>query len=99
MQAFVINALGVLDDPNLPPRPEGTDRSALAYSSTAEAVSVRALADARAAGLCAVNITLGHVAGSDDPHEATRRDIAAWDSFIAAHPDTLRLVRTGADID
>jgi membrane dipeptidase len=95
----VINALGLLDDPNLPPRPASADRAALAYSSTAMAVSARALADARASGLCAVNVTLGHVAGSDDPYEATRRDIAAWDAFIAAHPDDLRLVRTGADLD
>jgi len=99
MQVLVINALGVLDDPDLPPRPESADRAALAYGSTAAAVSARALADARASGLCAVNVTLGHVAGSDDPYEATRRDIAAWDAFIAAHPDALCLVRTAADID
>jgi membrane dipeptidase len=99
MHPPVINALGVLDDPNLPPRAAGSDRAAVAYASTGEAVTTRALADARAAGLCAVNVTLGHVAGTDDPCEATRRDIAAWDAFIAAHPDALRLVRTGADID
>jgi membrane dipeptidase len=99
MQAPVINALGVLDDPNLPARPEDADRTALTYSNTAGAVSDRALADARAAGLVAVNVTLGHVAGTDDPHAATRRDIAAWDAFIAAHPHALRHVRSGGDLD
>ena len=99
MHAPVINALGVLDDPNLPAQPEGADRAAMAYASTASAVSDRALADALAAGVVAVNVTLGHVAGTDDPYAATRRDIAAWDDFIARHPHALRLVRTGSDFD
>jgi membrane dipeptidase len=99
MPYAVINALGVLDNPNLLLHPGGADRAALAYASTAAAVDARALDDARAAGVCAVNVTLGHVAGSDDPFEATRRDIAAWDDFIAHHPHALRKVLTGADID
>jgi membrane dipeptidase len=99
MPHSVINALGVLDNPNLLMHPGGADRSALAYGSTAAAVDARALADARSAGLCAVNVTLGHVAGTADPHEATRRDIAAWDDFIARHPDALRKVLAGEDID
>ncbi len=32
--------------------------------------------EARASGLTAVNITLGYVAGPDDPFEASVRDIA-----------------------
>ena len=99
MPHSVINALGVLDNPNLLMHPGDPDRSALAYGSTATAVDARALADARAAGVSAVNVTLGHVAGSADPYEATRRDIAAWDDFIARHPHALRLVRTGSDFD
>jgi membrane dipeptidase len=99
MNNFVINALGVLDNPNLLVPTGGADRAASTYSSTAAAVDARALADARAAGVCAVNVTLGHVAGSDDPLEATRHDIAAWDDFIARHPHALRKVLTGADID
>jgi membrane dipeptidase len=95
----VFNALGLLDDPNLPARPEGADRAAVTYSNTAAAVSPRALADAQAAGLRGVNVTLGHVAGTDDPYDATCRDIAAWDAFIAARPQALRHVRTGADLD
>jgi membrane dipeptidase len=99
MRHPVVNALGVLDNPNLARAPGGADSAALAYASTAAAVDARALADARAAGLCAVNITLGHVAGSDDPYAATRRDIAAWDTFIAGHSSALRKVLAGADID
>jgi membrane dipeptidase len=99
MRFPVINALGELDDPNLPAPDDAADRAALTYSNTAVAVSPRALADARESGLCAVNVTLGHVAGTDDPCEATLRDIAAWDAFVSARPGELRRVRRGADID
>lgn len=62
----VINALGVLDHPSRHGQPSAGDRSGMAYSSTGPDVDARSLADARASGLTAVNITLGHVAGSAD---------------------------------
>lgn len=96
---LVINALGVLDNPNLAIEPSRGDRGAMAYSSTGQNVDARSLADARAAGLTAVNITLGHVAGSAEPFEATVADIAGWNAFIRAHPQALRLVLSAADID
>lgn len=96
---LVINALGVLDNPNIRIQPSAGDRSAMAYSSTGQNVDARSLADARAAGLTAVNITLGHVAGSADPYEATLADIAGWDAFIQARPGVLRKVLSAADID
>lgn len=97
-QTIVVNALGTLDNPNLLLAPGGTDRSKLAYGNSAGAVDERSLADARAAGLSAVNVTLGHVAGSDDPFEATVRDIATWDALIRQNPAALRKVFTAADI-
>lgn len=93
----LINALGVLDNPNRPP--PDSDRQAMAYSSTGGNVDARSLADARAAGLTAVNLTLGHVAGSTEPFEATVADIAAWDAFIRARPDALLKVHGAADLD
>ena len=96
---LVINALGVLDNPNIRIQPSAGDRNAMAYTSTGQGVDDRSLADARAAGLTAVNITLGHVAGSAEPFEATVADIAGWDAFIRARPDALRKVHTAADID
>lgn len=95
----VINALGVLDNPNRQLQPSAGDRGEMAYSSTGQNVDARSLADARAAGLAAVNITLGHVAGSAEPFEATLADIAGWDACIRARPDTLRRVLTAADLD
>ncbi|MGM9484465.1 dipeptidase [Roseateles sp. NT4] len=96
---LVINALGVLDNPNIRIQPSAGDRSAMAYTSTGQNVDARSLDDARAAGLSAVNITLGHVAGSAEPFEATVGDIAGWDAFIRARPSALRKVHTAADID
>ncbi|HEY1129732.1 MAG TPA: membrane dipeptidase [Roseateles sp.] len=96
---LVINALGVLDNPNLRTPPGAEDRSVMAYASSGQTVDARALADARTAGLSAVNITLGHVAGSAEPFEATVADIAGWDAFIRARPLMLRKVHDVADID
>jgi len=95
----VVNALGVLDNPNLQLQPAPADRQALAYANSAQNVDARSLREAIAAGVCAVNVTMGHVAGSDDPRRATEHDIGCWDAFIAAHPDQLRKVLRGADID
>ncbi|KQV48777.1 peptidase M19 [Pelomonas sp. Root1217] len=96
---LVINALGVLDNPNIRIQPSAGDRSEMAYSSTGQNVDERSLGDARAAGLTAVNITLGHVAGSAEPFEATVADIAGWDAFIRARSALLRKVHTAADFD
>ena len=91
-----INALGVLDNPNLPP-PQA-DGAGRVYLDGARGVDARSLADARSAGLSAVNITLGHVAGSGDPFCETVRDITGWNAFIAQHPGALRRVLGVSDI-
>jgi len=99
MNPHVINALGVLDNPNLQLQPHAGDRQAMAYTSTGQNVDARSLADARASGLTAVNITLGFVAGSAEPFEATVADIAGWDAFIRARPGALLKAHTAADLD
>lgn len=83
---IIINALGGLDDPNRQSHglvPEFTPR---------------VLAEARASGLTAVNITLGYVSGTDDPFEASVRDIAATDARVRAHEHDVLKVLTAADI-
>ena len=99
-----INALGVLDNPNRAASPEvaqadAHDADALGYVSGARGIDARALADARSAGLSAVNITLGHVAGSGDAFCETVRDITGWNAFVASHAASLRRVLAVADID
>jgi membrane dipeptidase len=94
-----INALGVLDNPNRQIEPSQGDRAVMAYSSTGQNVDARSLDEARASGLTAFNLTLGHVAGTAEPFEATVADIAGWDAFIRRQPERLRKVFTAADID
>ncbi len=58
----------------------------------------RAIRDALASGLTAVNVTLGHVFGEGEPFEITVRDIAKTDSRIRADLNNLLKVYTAADI-
>ncbi|HPF24800.1 MAG TPA: membrane dipeptidase [Hyphomonas sp.] len=83
---IVINALGGLGDPN-------EDSTELVPD-----LSPRVLSEAHASGLTAVNITLGYVAGPDDPYEASVRDIAATDALVRKHSQDLIKVYAAADI-
>ena len=94
----VINALGVIDNPNRKRAEPPADRSAATYTNSAQGVDERALSDALASGLYALNVTLGHVAGSDDPFKATEHDIAGWDRCIAMQ-GCLRKIESVGDLD
>ena len=95
-----INALGVLDNPNLPTSSaaDQDEVDGLGHVGGARGVDARALTDARSAGLSAVNITLGHVAGSGDAFCETVRDITGWNAFVASHASSLRRVVCVTDI-
>jgi len=80
----VINCLGSLDDPNHP-------------NSGPAIITPRMLVDAHASGQTAVNVTLGHVFGPDEPFETTVADVAHWDALIRAHSNDLMKVFTAAD--
>ena len=84
----VINALGALDDPNIPAED----------SAPSHTISARMLTDAHASGQTAVNITVGYVAGPADPFASTLADIERWDAAVQAHPQDLIKVLTPADI-
>ena len=91
---IIINALGGLENPNLAlgqPQGHPTDTSAPDLDD-------RAIRDTRAAGVTAVNITLGYVAGPEEPFEYTIRTIGVWDRIIRDRPNDLLKVNTAADI-
>ena len=91
---LIVNALGGIENPNL-----GLARQGGGPADTdAPDVDARAIADAKASGLTAVNITLGYVAGPQDPYDYTLKTIAEWDAIITAHPDSLLKVERAADI-
>lgn len=90
----VVNALGGLANPNLQiGRTAGPAADTLVLD-----VDDRGVADAKASGLTAVNITLGYVAGPQEPYAYTLASIDAWDKLLAAYPEDLTLVRGAGDI-
>jgi len=83
---LIVNALGGLDDPNI--QGESGERN----------ISDRIIADARASGLTAVNVTMGYVAGNGEPFEQTVREIGRWDARLAGRPNDLIKILNAADI-
>ena len=83
---IIVNALGGLADPNVE---QPADRRML---------SDRIVADARASGLTAVNVTMGYVAGEEEPFEQSVREIARWDARVGRRPGDLLKIQTAADI-
>jgi membrane dipeptidase len=57
-----------------------------------------ALADVRASGLTAVNLTVSGVGSYALDYDRSIRNLAHWSSEVAAHPDVLVDVRTVADV-
>ena len=91
---IVVNALGGLENPNI-----GLDQPNGALPDTVvPEVDERALRDALASGVTAVNITLGYVAGPMEPFEWTVRSIGAWDRVLRRHPSRLIKVDAATDI-
>ncbi|MEP6906431.1 MAG: membrane dipeptidase [Pseudoxanthomonas sp.] len=61
-------------------------------------LNARALADARASGLTACNVTVSGVGSYINDYALTMRAIAYWNGQRALHGEALSLVRTGADL-
>ncbi|QNA83163.1 peptidase M19 [Sphingomonas sp. So64.6b] len=93
--AIIVNSLGELNNPNAV---EEVKRDSGIPRAESTAVDPRAIADARASGLTAVNLTLGYVAGNMDPFVHTVREIALWDRRIRANPVDLMKVHSARDI-
>jgi membrane dipeptidase len=92
---LIINALGDLDNPNLAlTQPQGDNPVDLDNLD----IDDRTLRDAHASGLSAVNVTLGYVAGPDEPFEYTIRTIGTWDQFVRAYPDDVMKIYNAVDI-
>ncbi len=98
-QALIVNALGDLEDPNPPPGtkdPAGPVQAVQGVDPLS--LNERALKDALASGLNAINITLGYVSGKMEPFEYTIAEIGQWDAILHKHSDRLLKVYTASDI-
>jgi len=92
---LIVNALGGLEDPN---DWSASDQANAVGETERKRVSPRILRDARAAGLDAINVTLGYVAGEGDPFERTVREIGVWDWRIREQAAELMRVLTSGDL-
>ena len=88
---LIIDALGGIDNMNLP----ATRREDVASDF---GIDPRAMADAKASGLSAFNMTIGYVFGAGDPYEKSLADVHAWNALIQKKSADLLLVRGAADI-
>jgi membrane dipeptidase len=92
---IIVNALGGLENPNLAlVKPQGDNPVAM----DAVGMDARTIADARASGLTAVNVTLGYVGGPEEPYEESIRTVAMWDDVLRAYPNDLLRVEKASDI-
>ena len=89
---MIVNALGGLGDPNAPRQPGAIQ------SLRSRTLSDRVIADARASGMTAVNVTLGYVSGEMEPFEHTIREIGIWNARLRSRPSDLLQVLTAADL-
>ena len=95
--ALIINALGGLEDPN-PPAGEKPGQQQAVQGTESMVLNERAVSDALASGLTAINVTLGYVAGDMEPFEYTVAEIGEWDARLRANSGHLLKVYTTADI-
>jgi membrane dipeptidase len=97
--ALIVNALGDLDDPNPAPGEKlPTGQRPAVQGVEPLALNERAINDALASGLNAINITLGYVSGDMEPFEYTIAEIGRWDALLRAHSRHFLKVDTAADI-
>ena len=90
---LIVNALGGFGNPNAP------RRAGAIQGTSSRRLEPRVIADAKASGMDAINVTLGYVAGDMEPFEHSVREVGIWDARIRNHSADLLKVLTAADIE
>ena len=62
-------------------------------------LSAAEIADVRASGVTAVNLTVGALGSGEDVFEQTFKNIGGWEREIDAHPEALLRIRAAADLE
>lgn len=88
----VINGLGGLSNPN---RRTVGDASGGIAAGPPSGPDPRAVRDAVASGLSAVNVTVGYVAGDMEPFEHTVSEVARWARWGRENPSLLTVLESG----
>lgn len=92
---IIINTLGGIMNPNIR---LGQKTQLLAGGGGDLDIDTRAIADARASGVTAVNCTLGYVSGPQDPHQMSIESLDQWDALVKANPADLMVIRKAGDL-
>ena len=93
---LIVNALGDLEDPN--PVPGAQPQPGPVEGVEPLALNERAVKDALASGLNAINVTLGYVSGDMEPFEYTIAEIGRWDAIVRANSTRLVRIYDASDI-
>jgi len=91
---IIVNALGGLLNANL----ELGQKAEFPPGGEPLQIDRRAIAEAHASGVTAINVTLGYVFGNKDPHPFTLETLDQWDKVLAGSPKDLVLIRKARDI-
>src|SRR5689334_25305004 len=91
---IIVNALGGPFNPNI----ELGEKPVWRPGGQPLNIDDRAIRDAHASGVTAINITLGYVFGDKDPHPFTLETLDQWDKVMAGSPQDLVLIRKAGDI-
>lgn len=94
----IVNLQGTLSDHNLSLEAARAGTLATLGRSLADRIGPRAVADARASGVAAVCVTVGHVLGPAEPWAHTLADLDRWDAFLADRADTFVRCSHPADV-
>ena len=97
---IVVNGLGGISNQNVWARSAGgaSEGVVQATKRRIRIMDNRAIQDTQNSGVTAINVTLGYVAGPQEPYEHTIDEIAEWNGSIRKHPKDLLKVWTANDI-
>jgi len=97
---IVINGLGGISNQNLWANGAASADADIATAVIARTRSLdrRAIDDTHASGTTAINVTLGYVAGPNDPYEYTIDEIAYWNAQIRKYSNDMIEVWSADDI-
>lgn len=98
MTRLWVNLQGTLSDNNLSLEAAKAGTPGSQGRTLADRIGPRGIADARASGLAAVCVTVGHVLGDADALASTLEDIDRWDAFLAQRADVFSKAFTAAQV-
>ena len=98
MTRIWVNLNGTLSDNNLSLEAAMAGTLGSLGRTLADRIGPRAIADARASGLAAVCVTMGHVLGGGDPLQDTLDDLDRWDTFLAQRADVFTKAATAEQV-